>query len=77
MGDEKTFFYANKRSMGLWGKVKGVFGRIGRGIKDVASKIWQNRDKIQDAANTFLPDKYKDYVNTGLDYANKVHSVWG
>lgn len=62
--------------MGLWGKVKGVFGRITRGIKDAASKIWQNRDKIRDAADTFLPDKYKNYVHTGLDYADKINT-WG
>jgi hypothetical protein len=24
--------------MGLWSKVKGVFGRIGRGIKNIAAK---------------------------------------
>lgn len=24
--------------MGLWGKVKGVFGRIGNGIKNIAAK---------------------------------------
>ena len=24
--------------MGLWSKVKGVFGRIGRGVKNVAAK---------------------------------------
>lgn len=26
--------------MGFWSKVKGVFGRIGRGIKNVASKVY-------------------------------------
>ena len=26
--------------MGFWSKVKGLFGRVGRGIKNVATKVY-------------------------------------
>ena len=61
--------------MGLWAKVKGVFGRIGSGIKNVASKVWENRDKIADVANAVLPEQYRGAVNTGMRYLNTGHDV--
>ena len=64
--------------MGFWSKVKGVFGRIGKGIKNVATKaynwITDNKDKIKQATDTFnsvTNDKYKNYTDKGQDYLNK------
>lgn len=54
--------------MGLWAKMKGVFSRIGSGIKKGFDWLTGNRDKIKSAIDTaqqFVPDKYKDKV-TGL-----------
>ena len=56
--------------MGFWSKVKGVFGRIGSGIKNVATKaynwITNNKDKIANAAgviNDATGGKYADKMD--------------
>ena len=65
--------------MGLFSKMKGVFGRVGGWIKDKAKKVknWidNNKEKIKKAAQVvydFLPKKYKDkadeYVDKGKKY---------
>ena len=54
--------------MGLWAKVKGVFGRIGRGIKKGFDWLTQNKEKIKETADKVIdvvPDKYKGKL-TGL-----------
>ena len=64
--------------MGFWSKVKGLFGRVGRGIKNVATKAYDwisgNRDKIQKGIDTFndiTKGKYTDYTNKGTGYLDK------
>ena len=55
--------------MGLWSKVKGVFGRIGGGIKTGWDWLTRNRDKIQQAAEVvsdLVPDKYGDKIKYGM-----------
>lgn len=73
--------------MGLWNKVKGVFGRIGSGIKKGWNWIRGHKDTITkaiDTASQFVPDKYKssydkykgkaeDYYNKADNIANKLH----
>ena len=64
--------------MGFWSKAKGLFGRIGRGIKNAATKaynwITSNKDKIEKARDTFndvTGGKYKDYTDKGSSYLDK------
>ena len=52
--------------------MKGVFGRIGSGVKNVVNKVWQNRDKIADAARAFVPS---GYVDKGLNVVDRVHGI--
>ena len=64
--------------MGFWGKVKGVFGRIGKGIKNVATKaynwITDNKDKIKNVAgvvNDATGGKYSGQMDKAADLFNK------
>lgn len=65
--------------MGLWGKVKGVFGRIGQGIKTgynwVKDHLTDIKD-IADKAKNFIPEQYRGgydaAINKGYDAANKI-----
>ena len=64
--------------MGLWSKAKGVFGRIGSGIRQGWNWLTRHKDdieKIADAAQQFVPsqyqDQYKHAVDTGKDYFSK------
>lgn len=68
--------------MGFWGKVKGVFGRIGKGIKNVATKAYDwisgNKDKIKDVANTLNEnfggqnkDKFQGWIDKGSQGVDK------
>ena len=80
-----TCLFLNKL-MGLWQKAKGFFGRIGRGIKDGTSKVYNwvtnNKDKIQKGLETvdgLTKHKYSDTINKGqsmitkgLDMASKL-----
>ena len=72
--------------MGLWNKVKGVFSRIGSGIKNFATKTYDwltnNKDKIKNAANTLneqFGGKYKDnisnYIDKGSNLADKTTNI--
>lgn len=54
--------------MGFWGKVKGVFGRIGGGIKKGWDWLAGHKAEIKDvldAAQQFVPADKQQYV-TGL-----------
>lgn len=54
--------------MGFWGKVKGVFGRIGGGIKKGWDWLSGHKAEIKDvldAAQQFVPADKQQYV-TGL-----------
>ena len=69
----------HKASKGFWSKVKGVFGRIGSGIKTGATKAYnwltQNKDKIRNVAGVVTDaigsEKLKDYTNKGLNMMDK------
>ena len=65
--------------MGLWGKVKGVFGRIGGGIKKGYNWIKDHFGQIKDVtdkAMEFVPGQYKpaamDAYNKGIDVAGRL-----
>ena len=56
--------------MGLFNKISGFLGRIGRKIKDGVKTAWDwvtgHEDAIRKAADTvseYIPDKYKDAYN--------------
>jgi len=51
--------------MGFWAKAKGVFNRIINGGKSLVRKIYDNKDKIREAVEPFVPDKYKPYIDRG------------
>ena len=70
--------------MGLWSKVKGVFGRIGNGAKTAYNWIKDHMSTIKDVADKakqFIPEKYKPAVDTALDKgfgtADKVFRTFG
>lgn len=60
--------------MGLWSKVKGVFGRIGGGIKSGYNWIKDHMDAIKDVADKakqFVPEQYRDAIDKGTNMADK------
>ena len=74
--------------MGLWNKVKGVFSRIGSGIKNFATKTYDwltnNKDKIKDTANVLnekfggqYKDKINDIITKGGTYTDKATDLLG
>ena len=70
--------------MGLWSKVKGVFGRIGGGIKKAYNWVKDHMSDIRDVtdkAKQFVPERYKDkfsgVIDKGYDTANKVIGAFG
>ena len=70
--------------MGLWGKIKGVFGRIANGIKHGYNWVKDHITGIKDVANkvvNVLPDNYKDPARTITDNAfntfDKIRGVIG
>lgn len=65
--------------MGLWGKVKGVFGRIGGGIKKAYNWVKDHMSDIKDVADKakqFIPEQYRqgysDAVDKGSAFADKI-----
>ena len=65
--------------MGLWSKVKGVFGRIGNGIKTGYNWVKEHLGTIKDVADKakeFIPEQYRqgygDAINKGSAYADKI-----
>lgn len=70
--------------MGLWGKVKGVFGRLGGGIKKAYNWVKDHIGTIKDIADKakqFVPEQYRPAVDgvidKGYDTANKVIRTFG
>jgi len=56
--------------MGLWGKVKGVFSRIGSGVKKGWNWLTSHKDdiaKVVDAGKQMLPEQYKQTVLPAID----------
>lgn len=51
--------------MGFWAKAKGVFNRITNGVKGFIKKIYDNKDKIKDAIEPFVPDQYRPIIDKG------------
>ena len=62
--------------------MKGVFGRIGKGIKNAATKAYDwisgNKDKIKDVANTLNQnfggankDKFGGWIDKGSSMVDK------
>lgn len=70
--------------MGLWSKVKGVFGRIGGGIRKGYNWIKDNMSSIRDVADKakqFVPEQYRSAADTAIDKgfgtADKVFRTFG
>ena len=69
--------------MGLWSKMKGVFSRIGSGIKKGFDWLTKNRDRIESAATTaagLLPEQYQDkarqMITSGGQALDKAQDVY-
>ena len=63
-------------NMGLWSKVKGVFGRIGHGIKSGWNWLTNNRDKIEQAAEAvsdIIPSAYGDKIKQGIAKGEQIY----
>lgn len=66
--------------MGLWSKVKGVFGRIGGGVKKGWDWLTKNKDTITtiaDGAASFLPNKYQEMYGQGKNKFNDAYNKFG
>lgn len=64
--------------MGLWSKVKGVFGRIGSGIKKGFNWLTQNKDKISNVANAVndaTGGKLTGAIDTATNIYNKASNI--
>lgn len=64
--------------MGLFNKVAGVFGRIGRGMRKAFDWLGNNRDKITSVTDTvgqFIPGQYREnydkYIKSGNNIIDK------
>ena len=65
---------------GLWNKVKGVFGRIGRGISHIARKTYDIAknvvpgviNKVSGVVNAFGGNPDNKYLNKASDISNKL-----
>lgn len=60
--------------MGLWSKVKGVFGRIHGGIKNAVNWVKDHFGDIKDItdkAKQFVPEHYRDAIDKGTGMAEK------
>ena len=70
--------------MGLWGKVKGIFGRIGEGIKKGYNWVKNHIVGIKEAADKakeFIPEPYRpaaeDVIDKGYNTFNKIIKTFG
>lgn len=62
--------------MGFWGKVKGVFGRIGGGIKKGWNWLTGHKDQIDqvlDAAQQFVPADKQQFVSGLRDRGDQIY----
>lgn len=68
--------------MGFWSKVKGVFGRIGNGIKKGWNWLTKNKDTIADVVQKGVDvvapqysDRTRDLINKGQDLYGRIDGV--
>ena len=64
--------------MGFWGKVKGVFGRIGKGVKSGWNWLSGHKDEIKDvldAAQKFVPADKQQYVTGLRDKGDQIYNT--
>lgn len=68
--------------MGFWSKVKGVFGRIGSGIKKGWNWLTKNKDTIADVVQKGVDvvapqysDRTRDLINKGQDLYGRIDGV--
>lgn len=68
--------------MGFWSKVKGVFGRIGSGIKKGWDWLTKNKDTIADVVQKGVDvvapqysDRTRDIINKGQDLYGRIDGV--
>lgn len=68
--------------MGFWSKAKGVFGRIGSGIKKGWNWLTKNKDTIADVVqkgvDVIAPqysDRTRDIINKGQDLYGRIDGV--
>lgn len=68
--------------MGFWSKVKGVFGRIGSGVKKGWNWLTKNKDTIADVVQQGVDivapqysDQTRNIINKGQDYYNKTDAM--
>lgn len=68
--------------MGFWSKAKGVFGRIGNGIKSGWNWLTKNKDTIADVVQKGVDvvapqysDRTRDIINKGNDYYNRTNDI--
>ena len=70
--------------MGLWAGVKGVFGRIGSGIKSgiktaynwIKDHMGLIKD-VTDKAKEYVPEEYRGVIDKGTDMADKIIRTFG
>ena len=67
---------------GFWSKMKGVFGRIGSGIKKGWNWLTKNKDTIADVVQKGVDvvapqysDRTRDIINKGQDYYTKTDDI--
>lgn len=68
--------------MGFWAKAKGVFGKVGRGIKSAWNWLTQHKEAISDVAqkatDTFAPQysgNVRGAIQKGNDLIDKAESI--
>lgn len=68
--------------MGFWAKAKGVFGKVGRGIKSGWNWLTQHKEAISDVAqratDTFAPQysgNVRDAIRRGNDLIGKGEAI--
>lgn len=68
--------------MGFWSKVKGVFGRIGNGIKGGWNWLTKNKDTIADVVQKGVDvvapqysDRTRDIISKGQDLYGRIDSA--
>lgn len=71
--------------MGLWDKMKGVFGRIKEGVKGAFNWLKKHKDTVKKAIDTGIDvvvpqdrrEQYHDLVNRGSGILDKVTGLVG
>lgn len=66
--------------MGFWAKAKGVFGKIGRGIKSGWNWLTQHKDTISDVAQKatdLIAPQYSDVTRGVIQKGNDLIGKFG